>query len=81
MGGVVGGGLSGFRGFSNSGLDGSNGLLLIEIVRSGVHEANELQCRLLPGDRDIITVSVSLLVIRLLLSSLRLLLSLSLLDG
>jgi hypothetical protein len=61
VGGVVGGGLSGFRGF-NSGLDGSNGLLLTEIVRSGVHEASELQCRLLPGDRDIITVSVSLLV-------------------
>jgi hypothetical protein len=66
---VVGGGLSDFRGFSNSGLDGSNGLLLTEMVRSGVHDANELQCRLLPGDRDIITVSVSLLVMRLLLSS------------
>ncbi len=76
----MGGGLSGFRVF-NSGLDGSNGLLLTEIVRSGVHEASELQCRLLPGDRDIITVSVSLLVMRLLLSSLRLLWSLSLLDG
>jgi hypothetical protein len=66
---VVGGGLSDFRLF-NSGLDGSNGLLLTEIVLSGVQEASELQCRLLPGDLDIISVSVTLLVMRLLLSSL-----------
>jgi hypothetical protein len=65
---IVCGGLSGFKLF-NSGLDGSNGLLLTEIVRSGVQDANELQCRLLPGDRDMSSVSVSLLVMRLLLSS------------
>ncbi len=66
---VVGCGLSGFRLF-NSGLDGSNGLLLTEIVLSGVLETSELQCRLLTGDLDINSVSVSLLVMRLLLSSL-----------
>ena len=47
---------------SASGLDGSKGVLLVEIWRSGLHEDNELQCRLLPGDREIISVSVSLLV-------------------
>jgi hypothetical protein len=65
---VVGGGLSNFR-LCDSGLDGSNGLLLTEIVRSGVQDSNELQCRLLTGDRDMSSVSVSLLLIRLLLSS------------
>jgi hypothetical protein len=47
---------------SASGLDGSKGVLLVEIWRSGLHEDNELQCRLLPGDREIMSVSVSLLV-------------------
>jgi hypothetical protein len=63
---VVGGGLNDSRGLF------SVGLVLPEIVRSGVQEASELQCWLL-GDLDMANVSVSLLVIRLLLSSLRLL--------
>ncbi len=82
---VVGCGLSGFR-LPNLGLDGcqgllSAGLLPTEIVRSGDQEASELHCQLLIGLLDMSSVSVSLLLMRLLLSSRWLLWLLSLLEG
>jgi hypothetical protein len=57
------------------------GLLPTEIVRSGDQESKELQCRLLIGLLDMSSVSVSLLLMRLLLSSRLLLWLLSLLEG
>jgi hypothetical protein len=56
-----------------SGLAGSFGLFGSELMLFGDQEDNELQCRLLKGLLEMISVSVSLLLMRLLLSNLLLL--------